>query len=99
MGTLVYNLHTNGEIEIEQCLGMCAEISTMDQKIAALQQQLQALEIPKTQPVQYTQTAAPSDTLVNGVRCQCGFVNKEGAKFCAKCGQALAVETASQEQN
>lgn len=47
MGTLVYNLHANGEIEIEQCIGMCTEISAMDQKIMALQQQLQALEMPK----------------------------------------------------
>ena len=99
MGTLVYNLHANGEIEIEQCIGMCTEISAMDQKIMALQQQLQALEMPKTQPTQYSQTAAPSAPIVNGVHCQCGFVNKEGAKFCAKCGQALATQTAPQEQN
>ncbi len=100
MGTLVYNLHVNREIEIEQCIGMCSEVSAMDQKIMALQQQLQALEMPKTQTMQYTQTAAsaPQAPIVNGVRCQCGFVNKEGAKFCAKCGQMLAAETAPQEQ-
>lgn len=97
MGTLVYNLHTNGEIEIEQCIGMCNEISSIEQKIMALQQQLQALEIPKTQTAQYTQTTTPS-SIVNGVHCQCGFINKEGAKFCSKCGQMLATETTSQEQ-
>ncbi len=99
LGTLVYNLHANGEIEIEQCVGMCTEIAAMNQKIVALQQQLQDLEMPKTQPVQYTQTAATSAPIVNGIRCRCGFVNKEGSKFCAKCGQALAAEAVSQEQN
>lgn len=89
MGTLVYNLHANGEIEIEQCTGMCNEVLTMDQKIVALQQQLQALEVPKTQTVQYTQTVMQTDPIVNGVTCECGFVNKEGAKYCAKCGKQI----------
>ena len=89
MGTLIYNLHASGEIKIEQCIGMCNEVSAMDQKIVALQQQLQALEVPKTQPVQYAQTIIPSEPVANGVTCECGFVNKEGAKFCAKCGKQM----------
>lgn len=89
MGTLVYNLHASGEIKIEQCVGMCGEVTAMDQKIIALQQQLQALEVPKTQPVQYAQTVVPSEPVANGVTCECGFVNKEGAKFCAKCGKQM----------
>lgn len=89
MGTLIYNLHASGEIKIEQCIGMCNEVSAMDQKIVALQQQLQALEVPKTQSVQYAQTIIPSEPVANGVTCECGFVNKEGAKFCAKCGKQM----------
>lgn len=89
MGTLVYNLHASSEIEIEQCLGMCNEVWTMDQKITGLQQQLQALEAPKTQSVQYTQTVTSSEPIANGVTCECGFVNNEGAKFCAKCGKQI----------
>lgn len=89
LGTLVYNLHASGEINIEQCVGMCSEVSLMDQKILALQQQLQALEIPKTQTAQYTQTIIPPEPVGNGVVCECGFVNKEGAKFCAKCGKQM----------
>lgn len=89
MGTLVYNLHASGEIKIEQCVGMCSEVTAMDQKIIALQQQLQALEVPKTQPMQYAQTVAPSETVANGAACECGFVNNVGAKFCAKCGKQM----------
>lgn len=89
MGTLVYNLHASGEIKIEQCVGMCSEVTAMDQKIIALQQQLQALEVPKTQPIQYAQTVVPSETVANGATCECGFVNNEGAKFCAKCGKQM----------
>ena len=89
MGTLIYNLHASGEIEIEQCVGMCNEVSAMDQKIIALQQQLQALDVAKTQSVQYAQTIIPSDSTANIVTCECGFANKEGAKFCAKCGKQI----------
>lgn len=89
MGTLVYNLHASGEIKIEQCVGMCSEVTAMDQKIIALQQQLQALEVPKTQPMQYAQTIVPSEPVANGATCECGFVNNEGAKFCAKCGKQM----------
>lgn len=89
MGTLVYNLHASGEIKIEQCVGMCSEVTAMDQKIIALQQQLQALEVPKTQPMQYAQTVVPSEPVANGVTCECGFANNEGAKFCAKCGKQI----------
>ena len=89
MGTLIYNLHANGEIKIEQCVGMCNEVAAMDQKIIGLQQQLQALEIPKTTTVQYAQTVVPAESVSNGVTCECGFVNNEGAKFCAKCGKQI----------
>ncbi len=88
MGTLVYNLQTSGEISIEQCVGMCSEVTAKDRKIIELQEQLHALETAKVQTVQYTtQTVAPTE--VNGVTCECGFVNKEGAKFCAKCGKQI----------
>lgn len=94
MGTLIYNLHASGEIKVEQCLGMCNEISAMDQKLIALQQQLQALETPKPQYTQYTQTIVPPAASAGGVVCGCGFVNKAGAKFCAHCGKQLSGEGA-----
>lgn len=90
MGTLVYNLQASGEISVEQCIGMCNEIAVKDRKIIELQGQLQALEAVKIQTVQYTtQTVAPTDINANGVICECGFINKEGSKFCAKCGKQV----------
>lgn len=90
MGALVYNLQVSGEIEIPHCTGMCSEITTLDQNILALQKQLQALETSKTPaPATYTQTIAPAEAIPNGITCECGFINKEGAKFCAKCGKPM----------
>ena len=89
MGTLVYNLHINGEAEIEQCVEMYAEIENVDRNIASLQNQLHNLETQKNQPVM--QTVVPNEQVADGVTCECGFVNKNGAKFCAKCGKNLTV--------
>lgn len=92
LGTLVYNLHVRGEASIEQCTGMYNEVVAMDQRLVALQQQLQAIEMAKTQPMQYAQPAAPAEPVAGGVACECGAVNQAGAKFCAKCGKQLIVE-------
>ena len=88
MGTLVFNLIVNGEIQLEQCNGMCTEIAAYNKKIGELQQQLQALDAAKVQQPQYVapEAQAPQD---GGIQCQCGCINKAGAKFCSKCGQAL----------
>lgn len=86
MGNLVYNLHANGEIQIEQCAGICGGISQIEKEIANLQSQLQALETPHPQ---YYGEQNFQQPIENGVRCQCGFINKESANFCAKCGQQL----------
>lgn len=83
MGTLVYNLMTEGTLEAPQCDGMCAEITAINEKLTSLQGQIKELEAPKAQ------TPASSATPTTGVTCSCGFRNHEGAKFCAKCGAAL----------
>ena len=44
MGNLVYNLHNNGEIHIEQCMGLCDSIGQLNQKIIDLQNQLQVMD-------------------------------------------------------
>ncbi len=107
MGTLVYNLHVNGEIHIEQCEGLCGEIAGTDQEIAALQEKLKELEMQRTQSAQttqytepiYTQTTVQQTDEKGGIVCECGFVNKETAKFCAKCGKALVTEQNESAQN
>lgn len=87
MGSLVYNLQSNGEINIEQCAGICESISQLNQQIAGLQEQLKSLDAPKTQ---YYGEQNIQQPIENGVRCQCGAINKEVAKFCAQCGQPLS---------
>lgn len=86
MGNLVYNLQNNGEITIEQCVGICESITQLNQQIAALREQLKTLDVPRTQ---YYGGQNSQQPIENGVHCQCGAINKEGAKFCAKCGQPL----------
>ncbi|MCD8181229.1 MAG: DUF4315 family protein [Firmicutes bacterium] len=93
MGILVYNLQASGEISIEQCAGICSEVEARDRKIIELQERLKELEAAKTQTVQYTQTVVPTEVNTNGITCKCGFVNKEGAKFCAGCGQPLTEQS------
>ena len=88
MGNLVYNLQSSGEISIEQCVGICESITQLNQQIAGLREQLKALEAPK--PQYYGGQNVQQPVIENGVTCQCGFVNKENAKFCAKCGQPLS---------
>ncbi len=87
MGKLVYNLQSNGEIHIEQCDGICESIMQLDRQIAELQEQVNVLNIPKTQTYGGQNIQQPIE---NGIQCQCGFMNKETAKFCAKCGQPLS---------
>ncbi len=86
MGNLVYNLQSSGEINIEQCSGICQEITHLSRQIIELQEQVKALDVQK--PTYYSEQNIQQPT-ENGVRCQCGYVNKGTAKFCAKCGQPL----------
>ena len=93
LGALVYNLHANGEIEIEQCAGLCSEVTTADNNLCELQQQLQKLEASKNQgnqQPQVTQTVTAQQPVTSGVQCECGHTNSQNAKFCAKCGKPLA---------
>ena len=83
MGTLVYNLKSEGTLDAPECDGMCQEITAINQKLAEVQDQIKALEAPKAQAPVVQATPA------TGVTCSCGFQNKEGAKFCANCGTAL----------
>ena len=84
MGNLIYNLQQSGDVQIEQCGGICAEISNYNDQISELQLRLQELDINK-QPQQ--SQLVPSNE--NGVVCECGFTNKVTAKFCSQCGKPL----------
>lgn len=89
IGLLIYNLQESGELTVEQCSGMCSEIKKADEQIAFLKKQIQELEMQKGQAASYNQgfTNQPAE---NGIRCECGNINKSSAKFCAKCGKAIS---------
>ena len=92
LGTLVYNLQMNGEINIEQCTDLCNQVTNAKNAISNIQQQINNMEVQRAQnnaPYNYAPTEQPAP-ISGGVTCQCGCVNRPEAKFCAKCGQPLA---------
>lgn len=88
MGSLVYNLQHRGEIQIDQCSGICDSIAQLEQQAAGVREQISILEAPK--PIYQPGEAGALPTYENGVQCVCGFMNKNESKFCAKCGQPLS---------
>lgn len=90
LGELIYNLQVNGVVDIEQCRGMCNEVTVFNEQIEQLQQQVEDLEAKKNVPVY----AAPAPA-EGGVVCpNCSAVNEPGAKFCAGCGTPMDVPAA-----
>lgn len=91
MGSLVYNLQNEGQIHIEQCEGICAEIANLDQNISHCRSQLEFYDNMRNQPQQYGyQAQGNADPAYgHGIGCTCGYMNKEGARFCANCGKPL----------
>lgn len=89
MGALVYNLQITGQIKIEQCIPICNEIAMGEMKIEELKKELKDLENMKTQNVENKNIAADLGEKL----CQCGFINKDTAKFCAGCGKPLSALT------
>lgn len=88
MGELVFNLMTSENIKLEQCNGMYSEITSYNEKITELKQKLQTLDSAKVQQPQYSQSETQAVS-IDGIQCQCGRINKEGAKFCSKCGHMI----------
>ena len=91
IGSLIYNLYKNDEIEIEKANAMFQEMDNLSAKMQELQEAVRMLDAVKVQgggmPMQNqapVQNAAPAETT-----CSCGHVNVPGAKFCAKCGTSL----------
>lgn len=89
MGELIYNLQISGEISVNQCGNMCDEIAKLNGRISELQIQMQNLNAQKKslQEPGDGQTVDSSEY----IRCECGFNNKETAKFCAQCGKQIGM--------
>lgn len=83
LGELVYNLHINGVISVEQCAGMCNEITSQNNTIAELQKMIEELEMKKNLPV-YEAPAAPKSVCPI-----CASVNPSDSRFCAICGAEI----------
>ena len=83
LGELVYNLHINGVISIEQCEGMCNEITSYNDTIAELQKLAEEIEMKKNMPVYETVTGADAVCPI------CASVNPAGSNFCAVCGAEI----------
>lgn len=89
MGGLVYNLQSEGHIHIEQCEGICREISNLNQNISNCQRQLELYDNMRNQPQQHIYQPNDNAAYGGGIRCTCGYMNKDGARFCANCGKPL----------
>ena len=88
IGTLIYNLHQSGEVQVEQSTGMCNEVTAFNQKIADLQEKLKTLDLAK-EAAGTSYASANSD----GAACsRCGALIKEGSKFCSGCGQPVGTD-------
>lgn len=84
LGILAYNMQTKGELSIEQFQPTCDNITQCNNEVNNLKMEVQKLE--QTRSVVATETSLP---ITDGVRCSCGFMNKQGSKFCAKCGSKI----------
>lgn len=94
LGTLVYNLHANEVISIEQCADIYNEIVRCDRTKMEIEAYLQQLEMQKFQQQMnasygYYGTGVPQQP-AGGVFCRaCGTKNSENAKFCSGCGSSM----------
>ncbi len=95
LGAQVYGMYSAGEIQTEQCHPICEQISICSKRINDVQRQIQDIENTKNQP-KFQQTyqnvyqSVQLEAQPGGVTCSCGYTNKPGAKFCAKCGSPCA---------
>ncbi len=80
LGEELYNCYVLGQDIPENLKGLCQEIHEIESHVEQLQKTIQSMS--------NTTEAAEN----RGVICSCGYQNKEGAKFCAKCGTPIEEE-------
>lgn len=79
LGVLVYNLKTEGKIDIPETDAVCETITECSRKISVLDDKLRLLEANK-------QTGQSNGSVVCS---RCGYGNKSGANFCTECGMKI----------
>lgn len=91
LGAMVQDMYSAGEIRAEQCNPICEQINACENRISDCRRQIQEIEAAKNQPkFQQTYQSTYQPPQQTGVTCSCGYTNKPGAKFCAKCGSTCA---------
>ena len=65
LGELVYNLHMNGELSVDECVPMCDRITLYSEEIEKLQSKVKEIEEQKIAPADEQKTQLPiPDTAV-----------------------------------
>ncbi len=84
LGSLVYNLHISGDIHVEQCDGICEEITSYKKQYEQIKQSIEALE--------KNTSSGDVQQIVDGIKCRCGCMNNKTALFCYNCGASLNID-------
>ena len=83
LGMKVYTSFAAGQdMPKEEIENFCSEITKRLEQIAQQQEELKRIE-------DEAKMVTGGSNKVYSAKCACGNVNTEGAKFCAKCGNAL----------
>lgn len=81
LGVLIYNMYGKETFNEAVIQPLYEEIKAYNQEIKGLQKLKLNLEETKKVPSPLSQI-----TIEEGETCQCGYINKKGAKFCTNCG-------------
>ena len=86
LGQRVYDMYKiNGEIAVDD--GMSNFIAEIEKRLMQIEQQKEQLR--RVDDELSMVTGKTQEDSLSGAACDCGSVNAEGAKFCAKCGNSL----------
>ncbi len=84
LGSLVYNLHISGDVHIEQCDGICADIAIYKKQCEEIKRSIAALEKNGADT-----SSGEIRQIVDGLKCRCGCMNRKTDLFCYNCGASL----------
>lgn len=89
MGAAVYGQWKDGSVNMEYIETVCTHMRELEDEIAGYQAQIGQLEQEKAKILGGDGTVAGAAKNCNGIACECGCVNEQGARFCVSCGKLL----------